>query len=237
MSETTTESKLVAEALGTFMLTFIGAGAIVVGAVTSPPDGASLLTVAIAHGLALSIAVTATMNISGAHINPAVTLGFMATNRIDPKLGGLYMTAQFVGAIAAGGLLVAVFGDAFSATGGGTPMPNSDLGVTSSEVILLEAILTFLLVFAIWGTAVDPRAPSGIAGFGIGLAVAADILMGGPITGAAMNPARFLGTALFTEGALTHTWLYIVGPAIGALLGSLVYSRFLLPAETSEAEN
>jgi len=233
MSEIKTESKLIAEALGTFMLTFIGAGTIVTGAVTSAA-GAPLLTVAIAHGLALSIAVTATMNISGAHINPAVTLGFMATKKIDPKLGGLYMVAQVIGAIAAGGLLVAVFGDAFSASGGGTPMPNAGLGVTATEVILLEAVLTFLLVFAIWGTAVDSRAPSGIAGFGIGLTVAADIMMGGPITGAAMNPARFLGTAVFTEGALQHTMLYILGPAIGAVLGSLVYQRFLLAEEESD---
>ena len=228
MTETTTENKLVAEAIGTFMLTFIGAGTMVAGAVTASPDGAPLLTVAIAHGLALAIVVTATMNISGGHINPAVTLGFIATKKIDPKLGGLYMVAQLAGAVAAGALLVSIFGDAFSATGGGTPMPNAALNMTGVEVILIEAVLTFLLLFVIWGTAVDPRAPSGIAGFCIGLMLTVGILMGGPLTGASLNPVRFLGTAIFTDGALQHTMLYIVGPAIGAVLGSLVYQRFLL---------
>jgi aquaporin Z len=226
MGEASLESKLVAEALGVFALTFIGAGSIIVGGLNG--GEAALLTVAIAHGLVLAVAVTATMNISGAHINPAITIAFLMTRRIDGTTAGLYIVAQLVGGVVAGGILFGIFGEGNFA---GTPAPGMIEGVTlsASKVIVIEIVLTFLLMLAIMGTAVDPRAPA-IGGWGIGLMVTADILMGGPLTGAAMNPARHFGTALF-EGLLGDAWMYWVGPIIGAGLCAMIYDRFLMADE------
>ena len=226
MGEASLESKLVAEALGVFALTFIGAGTIIVGNLNQ--GEASLLTVAIAHGVVLAIAVSATMNISGGHINPAITIAFLMTRRIDGATAGMYIVAQLVGGIVAGGILFFIFGaDHY----GGTPAPGVIEGVTlsASKVVAIEIVLTFLLMFAIMGTAVDSRAPA-IGGWGIGLMVTVDILMGGPLTGAAMNPARHLGTALF-EGLLADAWMYWVGPIIGAGICALLYERFLMAEE------
>ena len=224
MGEVKMESKLVAEAIGTFALTFIGAGAIIVGSL----DGGStpLLTVAMAHGLVLAVVVSATMSISGGHINPAVTLAFLAIKKIDSTTAAAYIVAQLVGAVLAGGLLFTIYGEA---NFGGTPAPGSIGGevLEPTQVILVEVVLTFLLMFAVMGTAVDSRAPAGIAGLGIGMMVAADILMGGPLTGAAMNPARHLGTALF-DGLVGDAWMYWVGPVVGAALAALVYNQFIL---------
>ena len=139
--------KLYAEAVATFALTFIGAGAIWMGG--------DLLTVAVAHGIILSVMVTATMNISGAHINPAITIGFMATKRIDSKLGAQYIAAQLAGALLAGGILYSIGGGGF-----GTPAPGTFPGengalVNTQQAIMIEAILTFILMTVIMGTAVD----------------------------------------------------------------------------------
>ncbi len=227
MGEVKMESKLVAEAIGTFALTFIGAGSIIVGGLDG--GSADLLTVAMAHGIVLAVVVSATMSISGGHINPAVTLAFVAIKKIDGSTAGAYIAAQLVGAVIAGGLLFTIFGEA---NFGGTPAPGSIGGepLDSTHVILVEVVLTFLLMFAIMGTAVDSRAPAGIAGWGIGMMVAVDILMGGPLTGAAMNPARHLGTALF-DGLVGDAWMYWLGPVAGAGLGALVYNQFILEDE------
>ena len=222
--------KLYAEAVATFALTFVGAGAIWVGGGAE----ADLLTVAVAHGIILSVMVTATMNISGAHINPAITIGFMATKRIDTKLGAQYIAAQLAGALLAGGILYSI-----GAGGVGTPAPGSFPGengalVNTQQAIMIEAILTFLLMTVIMGTAVDNRAPAGIAGFGIGLVVMADILMGGPLTGAAMNPARWFGVWVFGDMANNiDLIIYTVGPILGALLGVMLWDK-MIPEESSE---
>ena len=216
-----TEAKLYAEGIATFALTFIGAGAIWV-------SGGDLLTVAVAHGIILSVMVSATMNISGAHINPAITIGFMATKRIDSKLGAKYIAAQLAGALLAGGILYSI-----GAGGAGTPAPGHFPGengalVNTQQAILIEAILTFLIM----GTAVDERAPAGIAGFGIGLVVMADILMGGPLTGAAMNPARWAGVWVFGDMENNiDLIIYTVGPIMGALLGVLLWDKMTLGEE------
>ena len=217
-----TKAKLYAEGIATFALTFIGAGAIWV-------TGHDLLAVAAAHGIILAVMVTATMNISGAHINPAVTIGFMATKRITPKLGGMYIAAQLAGALLAGGILYSI-----GAGGVGIPAPGnipSGAAVSTQQAILIEAVLTFLLMTVIMGTAVDGRAPAGIAGFGIGLVVMADILMGGPLTGAAMNPARWAGVWVFGDMAENiDLIIYTVGPIMGALLGVLLWDK-MTPGE------
>ena len=222
-----TEAKLYAEGIATFALTFIGAGAIWV-------SGGDLLTVAVAHGIILSVMVSATMNISGAHINPAVTIGFMATNRIDSKLGAKYIAAQLAGAFVAGGILYSI-----GAGGVGTPAPGDTIiEVSTQQAILIEAILTFLLMTVIMGTAVDDRAPAGIAGFGIGLVVMADILMGGPLTGAAMNPARWAGVWVWGDMGMDTAnnidlIIYTVGPIMGALLGVLLWDK-MTPQESED---
>ena len=219
-----TEAKLYAEGVATFALTFIGAGAIWV-------SGGDLLTVAVAHGIILSVMVSATMNISGAHINPAVTIGFMATNRIDSKLGIQYILAQLGGAILAGFVLYSIGADVIA----GTPAPGDTIiDVSTQQAILIEAILTFLLMTVIMGTAVDDRAPAGIAGFGIGLVVMADILMGGPLTGAAMNPARWAGVWVFGDMENNiDLIIYTVGPIMGALLGVLLWDK-IIPSENTD---
>lgn len=237
-------SKLTAEALGAFMLSFIGAGAICM-ATKLGPDGPGLLGIAIAHGLALSIAVSATMNISGGHVNPAVTFAMLFTRRIDFPTAVGYIFAQLAGATVAGFFVYAIFRgmtipgpsetqiDLVKAAGLGTPTfdPQTfSLGMAT----LTEALLTFLLVFAVFCTAVDPRAPK-IGGFGIGLTICADILLGGPLTGAAMNPSRTFGPGLvaFMTGNLPQFWsqhiVYWAGPIVGAVIAAVVYDGLLAP--------
>ncbi len=223
--------KCVAEAIGTFMLCFIGAGAIVADALYA---GIGLVAIALAHGLALSIAVSATMNVSGGHINPAVTLVMLATGRIGAGPAVAYIVSQIAGAVVAGVAVMVIFNavpdgaEAIAATGLGTPAPGA--GVSAGTALLTEVFLTFLLVFAIFGTAVDPRAPK-IGGFGIGLAIAANILMGGPISGASMNPARTLGPAL-VGGVWNAHWVYWVGPIVGAMLAGFIYQYMILDKES-----
>ena len=215
-TEVSMESRLICELIGTFALTFIGAGSIMMGG--------DLTTVALAHGVVLAVVVTATMNISGGHINPAVTIAMMIVKKIDNDAGMKYIGAQILGASLAGLILSQVLDGTTMVTAGhgmGTPAPNSELGLLG--VIGVEAVLTFLLMFAIWGTAVDPRAPA-IGGWGIGMMVAVDIMMGGGLTGAAMNPARWVGTWLFTDMAdMSHIVMYTVGPLLGAISLSLIH--------------
>ncbi|MFO0972629.1 MAG: aquaporin [Phycisphaerae bacterium] len=226
----------VAEAVGTFFLCFIGAGVICMNTKLGA-GGPGLLGIAIAHGLALSIGVSATMNVSGGHLNPAVTVAMLVTGRIKPGDAIGYIASQLIGGIVAGALLSIIFKDmmvdgvaVISRAGLGTPTYGADL--TVARAILVEACLTFLLVTAVFGTAVDPRAPK-IGGFGIGLTIAADILMGGPLTGAAMNPARTFGPGLVASftGHLNVFWsqqlVYWVGPCAGAVLAAVVYDAFI----------
>lgn len=204
-----------AEALGTFLFVFIGAGAIIMDAFTGGQVG--LLGIALAHGLALSIAVSMTMNVSGGQINPAVTVALWTMGKLRGMEAVWFVLFQLAGAVLAGLLLFLLFPAAAADVASlGTPGPSTSIGLP--QVLLLEVIATFFLAAAIYGTAVGRNAPAGIAGFGIGLTVAFLILAIGPLTGAAMNPARHLGVALFA-GQTGLAWLYVVGPVIGAILG------------------
>ena len=214
---------LVAEFIGVFMLVFIGGGAIIMGGYA---EGAVPLGgIAAAHGLALAIAVTATMNISGGHINPAITIGLLSIGRIDGKKAGLYIVAQLLGAVVAALVLKGLFPSAVAhAKQYGALTLASDVSLAAA--ILIEAVLTFFLAFAVMGTAVDPAAPR-VGGFGIGLTLWMCILAGGPLTGAALNPARAFGPALvanFWVGQLA----YWVGPILGAVVAMQVYERVLM---------
>lgn len=224
--------KMLAELVGTFTFFFIGAGAIVADAYTGGKVG--LLGIALAHGVMLAIMVTAMGATSGGHFNPAVTLAFLATKRIEATTAAGYIVAQLVGGTLSGLALRMVFPEsAWQTAHLGTP--NLSLGVSAGTGILLEAILTFFLVLAIFGTAVDSRAPK-IGGFGIGFTVLVDILVGGPLTGAAMNPARAFGPEL--AAGFWNNWpVYWIGPIIGGVIAALVYDYLFMKSADTQAES
>lgn len=219
---------LIAEAIGTFLFFFVGAGAVVLGDYLAAQGGSGpgLLGVALAHGLALAVLASALGPVSGAHFNPAVTLAIWIMGKIEPMAAATYVVAQLIGAAAAGFALKVVFADSWQASNIGTPALGA--GITPVLGIGIEVILTALLVLAVIGTAVDPRAPK-IGGLAIGLAVAADILVGGPLTGAAMNPARWFGPAV-AAGAYADWYVWWIGPLVGAALAALVYRYSLAEA-------
>ena len=211
-------ARLLAEFLGVFFLCLFGIGAIM--------DGADLTGVALAHGLAIFIAICAFAHISGAHFNPAVTVALAATKRISPTDAIMYIVAQLVGAVAAAAILNSAFG-----TLGGVPSLGE--GVTVSTGILIEAVATFILMIVIMGVAVDSRGTfSIIAGLPIGMAITGDILFAGPATGAAMNPARWFGPAAVT-GDMGSALVYLAGPIIGALVAVFVYDFVMKPSKSS----
>jgi aquaporin Z len=215
---------LLAEAAGTFLFFFVGAGAIIA------TGGGDLVAIALAHGLGLAVAVSAFGALSGGHFNPAVSFGLAIAGKHPWSRVPTYWVAQGVGALVAGFALRYAFDfdpTALSRTHIGTPALGA--GVTEATGIVVEAILTIFLLWAVFGTAVSPLAPR-IAGFGIGLMVAADILGGGAITGAAMNPARWFGTAV-AAGFYDHWYVYFVGPLVGAALAGLSYRFVFAPPE------
>jgi MIP family channel proteins len=220
----------VAEFIGTFTLIFIGVGAINNGVinVTSPTAGSiglGLLGIALAHGLAIGVMVSATGGISGGHLNPAVTLGVLVGGKIKPASAVAYWIAQLAGGAAAGFLLLSIYGEnGKTIVANGTP----DLGpgISTATGIIVEVVLTFFLVFVVYGTAVDARAPK-IGGLAIGLTIALDIMFGGPITGASMNPARTFGPAL-ASGHWNNHAVYWIGPMLGGALAGVIYGRFLI---------
>lgn len=219
-----------AEFLGTFYLCFAGIATILSDA---PPlnSGAGLVGIALAHGLALSIAVCVFGGISGAHINPAVTVGMFVTGRIRFTLAIGYIIAQLLGATAAAAVCGMIFSPyAVIATNLGTPLPPDPMPswITVETVLLVEFICTFLLVTSIFGVAVDKRGKAvNIGGFAVGLTVAFDILAAGPITGASMNPARSFGPALISQNWTLH-WCYWAAPMAGAIFAALLYHHILL---------
>ena len=220
---------LLAEIAGTFMFFVIGAGSIVAAQISAAP-GTGLVAVAFAHGLALAIAVSAFGTISGGHFNPAVTFGLAVARKHPWPRVPTYWVAQLIGALLAG-LVLELFFQPFlaaaTATHLGTPTLNS--AVSPALAIVVEAVLTLFLVWTVFGTAVSPNTPR-IAGFGIGLIVTADILVGGPLTGAAMNPARWFGPAV-VSGYLDNWYVYWIGPLIGAALAGSSYRYVFGPPE------
>ena len=209
--------RAVAEFVGTFALVFVGVGAIV--------SGSGLVGVALAHGLVIAVMASAVGHISGGHFNPAVTLGFLVTRRMDAALAGIYLATQLAAAVVAALALRAVFPEQANLDNG-VPALNNAVGAGAG--VLAEAILTFFLVWVIFATAADPRgAFKSIAGLAIGLTITFDILAGGPLTGAAMNPARWFGPAL-VQGQWDDFWLYLVGPIAGATAAALLYDWLYL---------
>ena len=204
---------LVAEFIGTFALTLIGAGAILNG-------GAGLVGIALAHGLVIVVFGTALGAVSGGHFNPAVSLAMLATRRINAVKAVGYIASQVLGSIFAAFILTQVFpAETVAAAKLGTPLLSSSTSLGAG--IMLEFLTTFFLVLAIFGTAVDTRAPKMGALF-IGLTVTLGILCIGPMTGAALNPARSIGPAL-VGGYLENFWLYWIAPIAGAVAAAFLY--------------
>ncbi|HEY2355035.1 MAG TPA: aquaporin [Gaiellaceae bacterium] len=215
----------VAEFIGTFTLIFIGGGAGIAVAHYHPSTSADLVGVALANGLAIGIMVTNLGHISGGHFNPAITLGFLSTKRIAASLAGLYWACQLLGGTVAA-LILRELTSRAAVAHHAAPIPAAHL--TDAKAVIFELILTFFLVWAVWATAVDPRgAFKAIAGLAIGLTITIDVLMGGPFTGAAMNPARAFGPELAGK-VWTGWWVYWIGPMLGALLAAQVYEYLYL---------
>ena len=205
----------VAEFLGTFVLVFAGCGAI---AVASRYGGINHIGVALAFGLAVAVMIYALGHISGAHLNPAVSVGFALGRHFPWRLVASYSTAQILGAVCAALFLRASLG------------PDADLGVTTPsgtdfQSVAWEAVLTFVLMLVVTAVATDTRAVGEAAALAIGGAVCLGALVGGPVSGASMNPARSIGPAL-VSGDLTSLWVYIVGPIAGAAAAAALY-RYL----------
>jgi aquaporin Z len=212
----------VLEFVGVFALIFIAAGGAAYA--RSPID------LAFANGLVIAVMVSAAGPISGGHINPAVTLGFLVTRRMTPLLAVVYWIAQFGGAVLAALLLKWVIPNgAESASNLGVPALGSGIG--SGQAVVIEAVLTFFLVWVVFATAVDPRGTfKQIAGLAIGFVIAFDVLMAYGLTGGAMNPARAFGPQL-AGNHWAHGWVWYVGPFAGGVIAASLYELlYLRPA-------
>lgn len=208
---------LFAEFIGTFALVFVGAGAVAVSA----QAGTGLLGVALAHGLTIAVMVSATAAISGGHLNPAVTIGLWSAGKFDGRSVPGYLAAQLAAAVLAVLALLLIIPQEMAAVRMAAPALGAD--VSGGGALLTEAILTFFLLFVICGTVIDRRAPS-VGGLYVGLTLTLAILMAGPISGGALNPARHFGPALFAGTAdLGRSWVYWLGAVLGGVAAAQAY--------------
>jgi aquaporin TIP len=221
-----TSKAVVAEFIATFALVLIGAGAVILA-----HQGILDLTgVALAHGLVLAIMVSITLHTSGGVVNPAIAVGLWVTGKLGTARMTAYVIAELAGAAAAGLLLrYLIPGNVFHAAFGGVTQLDPRFAI--GKGIVIEAVATFFLAFAVFGTAIDDRGPlSKTSGFTIGLVIAFDIMAFGPYTGAAMNPARWFGPAL-AAAHWSDAAVWIVGPLAGAVLASVLYWSVFLRAK------
>ncbi len=225
MAIQTLNRRLAAELFGTAFFVFLGAGSVVAAQAYALPGYFALLVIALANGLCLGLAISATMGVSGGFLNPAVALGALVAKKIKSREAVYYIIAEVVGAAIGAGLLFGFFPTAVGqAVSWGTPSVLGSIGVV--QAIFIEAVMTFLLVFAVFGTAMDKNAPK-IGGFGVGLTVFLAALIGGPLTGAAMNPARALGPAIVALN-FTNWYVYWIGPILGGVIAAYIYGRFIM---------
>ncbi len=220
--------RAMAELFGTFLLVFFGCGAVVMD--PFPGAGYHLFGIAIVHGVILALAVSMTMAISGGVVNPALTVGLWSIGKLNTRDAGVYFGAQLIGAVIAGVLVKMVLPGnvgALRSVEYGLPMLNNYL--TVGQAMVIEAILTFVLMSAVMATVVSTKAPK-MAGFGVGLTLIPAIMVGGPLTGAALNPARAFGPAI-ASGDWTGQAIWWIGPIIGAVLAAQLWGRFLLKDE------
>ncbi|KAG5572670.1 hypothetical protein H5410_062436 [Solanum commersonii] len=219
----------IAEFISTLLFVFAGVGsAIAYNKVTADAalDQSGLVAVAVCHGFALFVAVAIAANISGGHVNPAVTFGLALGGQITVLTGLFYWIAQLLGAIVASYLLKVVTG------GMVVPIHGVAAGVGAAEGVVMEIIITFALVYTVYATAADPKngALGTIAPIAIGFIVGANILAAGPFSGGSMNPARSFGPAV-VSGNFAGIWIYWVGPLVGGGLAGLIYSNVFMNHE------
>ncbi len=208
-------TRYLAEFVGTFGLVFAGCGAIVINALS---DGrVTHVGIGLTFGLVVAAMIFATGHLSGAHLNPAVSLAFVVTRHFPFRDLLPYWAAQLAGASAASLVLRVLFGPVASL---GATLPSGP----AWQSLVLEAILTFFLMFVIMAMATDTRAVGQSAALAIGATVGLEALFAGPVSGASMNPARSFGPAL-VSGAFAHHWVYWIGPGAGAILGAICYQR------------
>jgi MIP family channel proteins len=228
MSNTGMARKLVVEAIGPFALVFLGAGSIISTQFTGGDSGVvNLVAIALAHGLAIAVMAAAVGHISGGHFNPAVTIGLLVGKKTDLSTAIAYIIAQLVGATLGAGALTLVFKD-IDRNAANLGLPAIRDGYSIGNGLAIEAIMTFFLMFVIFGVAVDKRGAGIIAPLAIGLTISIDIMMGGPVSGAAMNPARHFGPMIIQQD-WTNLWVYWVGPIAGAIVAALIYTRVVAP--------
>ncbi|HIJ98686.1 TPA: aquaporin [archaeon] len=220
-----------AELIGTFTLVFFGSMSITVFAEIFKPLGAAgLIGIAFTHGLALMIIVYAYGQVSGAHVNPAITIGLMAAKKIEAGKGAVYIVMQLIGGAIAGILHWIILPVVGKATNYGVPALGELMIKTPMSGLFAELVLTIFLSLTVYGV-VSGKVPQDASGFAIGGTLLITILIGGPLTGASLNPARFFGPALATflgggTNLIADAWQWIVygvGPIIGALIGTLLY--------------
>lgn len=223
----------VAEFIGTFALVFIGTLSIMVAQGTNAPPSVALLMVALANGMVMGVMVTSLMRVSG-HFNPAITAGFIIARRIEGYTAGIYLAGQLLGAVSASFVvkMLVPIGLFTTARGGGQIVA---LGITGAQAFGLELIATFFLVWVVFGTAVDQKAPR-VGGIAIGLAVTMGMLAIGPLTGGSMNPARSLGPAIAT-GILEGQVIFWTAPIVGGLLAGLLYDQLFLRRSVEPLEH
>lgn len=228
----------VAECIGTFMLVLAGTAVAVQAALDLPIAGnsADSLAVALAFGLVLIALVCALGHISGSHFNPAVTLALALTGHFPWKYVVPYIVAQLGGAVLASLAVLRMYGDTAKTIAAlGATQPAT--GIDGRDVFLIEAIVTFMLMFVIMAVATDDRVPATVAGIAVGFTLSVCILVAGPLTGGAINPTRALGPML-VSGKMEMWYLYVLGPVMGSISAALLYDKFLREAtEPSEAED
>ena len=215
-----------AEFVAVLLLVFLGPGAAVAALSVSEGtlDAAGIVAIATAFGLAISLLVAATANISGGHINPAVTFGIVITGKISLMRGGMYWVGQLLGAIIGALLLLATIPEAMRWNLGANALAP---GVSAMSGLLLEIVITFALVFVVFATAIDSKGPGHLAPLAIGATILAGHLVAVPFTGTSMNPARSFGPAV-VAGFWSYHWIFWVGPLIGGGLAALVYEYIFL---------
>jgi MIP family channel proteins len=228
----------VAEFLGTFFLVFTGTAVASAAVLRRPIAGlpADSLAVGLTFGLVLAALVYTFGHVSGCHLNPAVTLGLAVSGKFPWKHTPYYLVSQLLGAVGAGLAVWGIFGDAARTRAIlGATQPAGD--TSSLTVFAIEALMTFFLVLVICSVATDNRAHPATAGIAVGFTLAVCVLVAGPISGGAINPARALGP-MIVAGRFGAVWAYLLGPLLGGVLGALLYNKFLITAhEPGEAED
>lgn len=220
----------VAELIGTFGLVFFGTVSVTVFVaimgLSSPSS--SFIGIAFTFGFILTAMVYALGPISGCHVNPAITITAMALRKMEVDDGVLYIVAQVVGAVLAAGTHMLILPEAGGLTEFGATLPGIPIGRSDMVACVIELIITFFLMLSVYAAAYTDKVPAGASGILIGLTLAADMLIAGPLTGGSANPARSLGPAIMA-GAYQSLWVYIVGPIVGALLAGFGYQYILTP--------